>query len=880
LLPGEGGRIRGESLGPTSVIGKFLRRELGCKDAESYRDLITNILSVLASYGLIREGAERGIDFVQLDAAAITWVKGDGTPPEPDPLYSRRAPRPDYVEIERKANAFFTELYKTGARGLATLEGREHTAQVKYEDREEREQRFSEGSLSSLFCSPTMELGIDIGDLHLVHLRNVPPTPANYAQRSGRAGRQGDPALVITYCAASSGHDQYFFRKRADMVSGVVRPPRIDLANEDLVSAHVRAIWLASLRLSLGNSIADVIDIELEDLPLNQNARAQIRLSEPRLQECIEHAGRVLQTCMPDLVKSGWFSEEWLESTLRRAADDFDRAFDRWRELYRAAGAQLNEARHAFTRARNRADEELATRRQREAERQISLLRNIQTKQEESDFYPYRYLASEGFLPGYNFPRLPIRAYVPRGDGEFISRPRFLGINEFAPHNVLYHEGTKYQVKHIMSAPGGLDARRTTAKLCLCCGYFVSDTGLDICENCNTRLDGSTSVVVRLLEMYNLRTERRDRITCDEEERLRFGYDLQTYYRFAPAPGGQPRTQTADVSIGNQPALLLKYAPTALIHRINHGWRNRSEKGFMIDLQTGELFGRTALDDEDQPDRARRPERLQLFVKDTQNILLVYSPLEDIRSNPSLQISLQYALQRGIEDFYQVEESEISTQRIGTGEHQAILFVEAAEGGVGVLRQLVEDPGAIANIAAAALERCHFALDSDDDLKEDCSRACYECLLSYRNQRDHSRIDRHAVKDLLRGLMKSVTSKQTAGRTREQHYAWLRSLTDSRSELERRFLEHLLTTERKLPDDAQGMLEDCYCIPDFFYEPNVCVFCDGAVHDQPDQRAQDERIRRELKGQGYRVIVIRYDRDLEQQIRGYADVFGQGRQTI
>ena len=60
-------------------------------------------------------------------------------------------------------------------------------------------------------CSPTMELGVDIKTLNVVNMRNVPPTPANYAQRSGRAGRQRQPAIVYTYCSAGSPHDQFFF---------------------------------------------------------------------------------------------------------------------------------------------------------------------------------------------------------------------------------------------------------------------------------------------------------------------------------------------------------------------------------------------------------------------------------------------------------------------------------------------------------------------------------------------------------------------------------------------------------------------------------------------------------------------------------------------
>ena len=64
------------------------------------------------------------------------------------------------------------------------------------------------------------------------------------------------------------------------------------------------------------------------------------------------------------------------------------------------------------------------------------------------------------------------------------------------------------------------------------------------------------------------------------------------------------------------------------------------------------------------------------------------------------------------------------------------------------------------------------------------------------------------------------------------------------------------------------------CVADFFYDPNICVFCDGSVHDEPTQQTLDSQIRRDLRAHGYRVIVIRYDRDLEEQIRSYPDVFG------
>ena len=95
---------------------------------------------------------------------------------------------------------------------------------------------------------------------------------------------------------------------------------------------------------------------------------------------------------------------------------------------------------------------------------------NSGSTREESDFYPYRYLASEGFLPGYNFPALPVRAWVPRDEGEFISRPRSLALREFGPNNFVLSRRRAVGDVSFQSPPGGLEERRSQKRFCQVCG--------------------------------------------------------------------------------------------------------------------------------------------------------------------------------------------------------------------------------------------------------------------------------------------------------------------------------------------------------------------------------------------------------------------------
>ena len=867
------------SLGPQSLIGRFLRKELSL-DRESYLKVIQFLLEVLLGANLLVKQSEHGRAFYRLKGYHLVWCLGDGTAPPVDSLYSRgSAQRPG-------VNEYFKELYQQSPADLVTLEAREHTAQVVAPgERERREARFRWNPddqaraaelgrrLPYLICSPTMELGVDIADLELVHLRNVPPTPANYAQRSGRAGRQGQPGLIFTYCGAYNPHDQYFFHHRQEMVAGTVKPPLIDLTSDALLKPHIHALWLSEIRLPLKNSIDHIIRIDHPDLPLREDIQRQLEMTQtPAWQRQLRsRIQKVLESIVDAEGNPLSWSDEWLQSILEGAATTFDRAFDRWRELYWAAIRQRDEARSEFDRAVTKEEQKRAEAKENEAKRQINLLRQIGVEREESDFYPYRYLASEGFLPGYNFPALPVRAWVPRGDGEFLARPRALAIREYAPFNIVYHEGAKWQVVAFQTPPGGLESRITTNKrLCLTCQTFC-EVHLERCPTCNTPFNADNSRVPTLLEMPNVRLRRRERITSEEEERRRQGYEIQLFYQLRGS-----RLIEADlhgpwaVDESTRPALL--YAPAAPLLFVNYGFKGKPDEGFSVNLEDGSL--RTASIEEPLSTSTRR---VHLYVQTTHNVLRLQLPKIAFgeRAPSEVLISLQYALLRGMETVFQLEEGEILVQLVGEGPHMALLFYEASEGGIGALRRVVTEPHRLAQIARAALSICHFD-PTGQDTKPTCSAACYECLLSFANQADAPYINRHHIRDTLLGLCQVEVLRRTSQRPYQEQLDYLLSRTDPQSDLERQFLHALAQKRYRLPDDAQKPIrvENQKIIADFFYEPNICVFCDGSVHDDPNIRAQDHQQRRLLRHKGYRVVAIRYDRDLLSQIAEHVDIFG------
>ena len=117
----------------------------------------------------------------------------------------------------------------------------EHTAQLNRDEAYHYQSLFKQKKIDVLSCSTTFEMGVDVGELETVFMRNMPPSPSNYAQRAGRAGRSTNAAaFALTFCTKSN-HDFNFFKNPVNMIRGIIVPPSFKTENEKICIRHVYA---------------------------------------------------------------------------------------------------------------------------------------------------------------------------------------------------------------------------------------------------------------------------------------------------------------------------------------------------------------------------------------------------------------------------------------------------------------------------------------------------------------------------------------------------------------------------------------------------------------------------------------------------------------
>jgi hypothetical protein len=543
-----------------------------------------------------------------------------------------------------------------------------------------------------------------------------------------------------------------------------------------------------------------------------------------------------------------------------------------------------------------------------DAARQYAVLLKTGNTQN-TDFYTYRYLASQGFLPGYNFPRLPLMAWIPArsarnaggtdDEGSMVSRPRFLALSEFGPRSLIYHQGRMYRVIRAKLNVGYADHVSSSSQLatiasriCSQCGYGhlgepgAGDPLVDRCEHCDALLtDGDW--VKELYRIETVETIPVERISINDEDRQRQGFELQTTYRFLPGPDGIVQKSQAEVRQGDEVLANLLYTPAARLWRINRGWRRRKDKnqlGFYINPITGAWSKKDdpnadqglSTVDESLLDKVPN-QRIVPFVEDHRN-LLILTPAQPL--SLEAMATLQAALKRGIEMSFQIEESELVAEPLPTiDDRKALLFYEAAEGGAGVLTRLASDPRSLAQVADAALRLMHhhapqgtWSMEALAELERKhnglsvCEAGCYQCLLSYFNQPDHDHINRRNT-DALSLLVALANAEVVLVTSRTAAEPQGESKSNDENTLLHDWLKAVNQAGLRHPDATRVAVHQGAAIAAAQYQASrTLVFLEALAED----------VRTALVDKGWRVVDCSDPARWAAQFAAHPDVFGTG----
>ena len=774
---------------------------------------------------------------------------------------------------------YYQELYTIPISSSLVIGAQDHSGQLSGNDRKEIEHQFRDNKLPNiLVCTPTMEMGIDIGNLSAIFLRNVPPSPSNYAQRAGRAGRKGQASLITSFCGAGFGrgpHDQYFFKYPEKIIAGKVTAPRFLTDNQRLVTSHIHSIVLETLSVKLKSKPCELINITDSDLPMfvdiKKNLEDEINNNSQIL---LENSILVFKS---EMDKYNWLDENFIKDIISNFVETLDHAFNDWRKDYKRLQERLNkltqEAHHQYQKDA-KFDFERVT-------KQMDRMR-----QGDSGYYVYRYLGSVGFLPGYAFPENHVSvSYFTGTEEKKILRSRILAIRELAPFNTIYVDGGTYKVSSANMAVG---IPWQKIKFCPKCEAVLSGDRVNqtACPRCGNNLS-TEHIIENVMPMPDVIATRRSKIGSDEEERLRSGYVIEEYY-----DNNSSKTISVKVKLENKIIISLAYEHNGRIIGINKGLRQDVQEG-----KCGFAFCNACKswinDNDDQINKhygnqnnkgeCRKKGTVNELIKgvhlisdDIHDVLTIkYDLPDEVKNQKVFATTLMHAFNRAIQLTLDLDGSELGCflrPAVTEKEDYEIILYETIVGGAGAIESLLEKP-TFNKLIAKACELLHMF-----DKEGACDKACYDCLCSFFNQRDHQFLDRKVILPYLKRMYDNKRNLEFIKVNINENPKRLDELKiKCDSKLEKDILDLIYKAGIKLPDDVQKIIYDNdvpKVKPDFFYKglgsKGLCIFVDGPEHEKENTKLEDKEKRRWLKGNGYRVFVFDYKSapEFKEEIEG------------
>ena len=646
-------------------------------------------------------------------------------------------------------NNHFAQLYFSDR--TSPLFIKEHTAQLSKKESLSYQEQFIKKEINALSCSTTFEMGVDVGDLETVFLRDVPPTPSNYAQRAGRAGRSINTAAYCLTFAKLSSHDLTFFKDPTKMINGIIMPPLFKVDNEKIVRRHIYAV---ALSMFFASNVA-MYDHNKADKFINDKGYTEfidwLNTKPERLRD-------MLKRSIPDIdnlhARMGIDDFTWL--------NDFIGEEGVFTSLIREFEGNVAQFDKLIKQYQKDKDNDQAAK----CERKKYFYMNNKL----IDF-----LARGNILPRYGFPvdmvELEQNTTAANIESLRLSRDLSVAIAEYAPSSEVVADGKLYTSRYIKKSNIGRKQ-----------GWYIGYIGTcpnDRCKATNFSVTPIAEDGVPCASCGEI-MHKHDFVESIEP---RSGFVTERKAKDVPLTKQEKNYKSEDYYIGNKESKTIdkfnfKFNDVGITleSTTNDSLLVKSSNNFYVcDLCGFSLAEDETLQKDNETNKKIRA-HAHIIKTTTKHESLFGSGLcscQELRryslhhtfntdvakitfdcdtSDYDTMISTMYAILYAMSDTLNIERRDIkaclSSKMINNILEYSIIIYDAVPGGAGHSRRLVTEDGImLQNIIRAAYNRVSSCT---------CHPSCYNCLRSYDNQKIHENLDREKAAEFLGKLIGNI----------------------------------------------------------------------------------------------------------------------------